>query len=229
MSLSKTNTLLICCSLCIVICPQWLRGDESKDDVQIPDDPVAVKLAELGGEYDRLNDIQMQAQEAAGEGNGGVKLADATISDEEWLKRESELEAKVIDPDVEILPQMLDLAKRHPGSPYAFDALLFVVIRGGAQTGNVHGKPWQLKEDALDDVWASHTRDSRMFIMFEMLASSLPSEKTEAFLRRALQDGPNKTIKAAAAYNLARYFQRFSRAHQRSQEIEQKERLLNFE
>ena len=62
-----------------------------------------------------------------------------------------------------------------------------------------------------------------------MLASSLPSEKTEAFLRRALQDGRSKTIKAAAAYNLARCFQRLSRAHQLSREIEQKERLLNYE
>ena len=167
MSLRKTTTLLICCSgLCIGVCQQWLRADESKDDVHIADDPVAVELAELRKEYDRLNDIRIQAKEAAGEGNDGAKFADATISDEEWLKRESEPEARVVDPDAEILPQMFDLAKRNPDSPSAFDALLFVVIRGGAQTGNVHGKPWQLKEDALDIVWASHAHDPRMFAMF---------------------------------------------------------------
>ena len=231
MSLLKKSTVVICCSyLYIVSCWQLFRADESKNDVQISKDPVADELAELGKEYYRLNDIQIQTQEAAREATDeGGKLADAAISDEEWLKRERELEANAIDPDVEMLPRMFDLAKRHPDSPSAFDALLFVITRGGPQTGNVHGKPWQHKEDALDVVWASHAHDPRMFIVLDTLAGSLPSRKTEAFLRRALQDGPNKTIKAAAVYNLARYYQTLARVHQRSQEIEQKERLLNFE
>jgi hypothetical protein len=120
---------------------------------------------------------------------------------------------------------MLDFAKRHRDPPFAFDALLFVITRGGAQTSNVHGKPWQLKEDALDFVWASHARDPRMFIVLEMLASSLPSAKTEAFLRRAFQHGPNKAIRAAAAYNLGSYFHKLSLVHQRSQEIKQNAQL----
>jgi len=224
-------TVVICCSsMFIVICLQPLRADEAKDESQIPADQVAAELAELGKEYYRLRDIKIQTLESAGEDAGdGAKLSDATISDEEWLMREREIEAMAIDPDVEMLPRLLDFAKRHPDSPYAFDALFFVVYRGGPQTANVHGKPWQLKEEALDVVWASHAHDPRMFILLKHLAGSLPSQKTEAFLRRALQQGRDKNLQAAAAYSLARYYQTFVRAHQQLQRIKKKEHLLNFE
>jgi hypothetical protein len=52
---------------------------------------------------------------------------------------------------------------------------------------------------------------------------------TFVLLRRVLEEGPTNDARAAAAYNLARYYATLARAHQRSQRIERKEHLLNFE
>lgn len=227
----KTRAVFIyCSSLCMVICLQSVCADEPNNNVRIPTGPVAAELTELGKEYSRLSNLQIQAEKAAGEGTAdAAKFTDDTISDEEWLKRGNEIEAETIDPDVEMLPRLLDFAKRHPDSPYAFDAIFKVIHRGGPQTGNVHGIPWKLKEDALNVVWTSHAHGPRMFILLKQLSNSLPSQKTEAFLCHAMQHGPGKKLQAAAAYSLARYYQTLMRAHQQSQRIKQKERLLNFE
>ena len=128
-----------------------------------------------------------------------------------------------------MLPQFLEFAKSHPDSRYAFDALFFVISRGGPATGDVHGKPWQLKEEALDLVWKDHANDPRLFTILEQLGGALPSHKTEAFLKRVMEEGTTNDAKAAAAYNLARYYATLAHAYQRSQRIKQKEHLLNFE
>ncbi len=224
-NLSCTVTLSFT-SLLIIATSRSLRADEPQS-FKVPADPVAIELNRLAIEYDRL---EQDAFKATPEGlDGGGKPADETLSDEEWLKQGRELEAKSIDPDAEMLPRFLELAKKHPESPYAFDALFFVIRRGGPQTGNVYGKPWQLKEEALDLVGKSHVNDPRLFIVLEQLGGALPSHKTETFLKRVMDDGPDKNAQAAAAYNLARYYGTFAHAHQRLQQINLKEHLLNFE
>lgn len=210
--------------------PVGLAPAQMKDHVHISADKVATELAQLGEEYERLVEAQNRSEKESGDdSNDGAKLTDNSISDKEWLKRVRDIEAQSINPDVAVLPKMLDFAKRHPDSPYAFDALLFVIVRGGRQTGNVYGKPWKLKEEALDVVWASHSSDSRMSILAHQLAGSLPSKKTEAFLRRALEHSSDKQVRAAAAYSLAEYYSTFARVHHRSQQLKHKERLLNYE
>jgi hypothetical protein len=128
-----------------------------------------------------------------------------------------------------LLPRFLDLAKRWPKSPYAFDALFFVILRGGPQTSNVHGIPWQLKEEAIDLVWEKHARDPRLFALLWKLTEALPSAKTEALLKRALADGHDRSARAAAAYSLVRYYLHLAEVHERSRQIGQKAQLNNFE
>jgi thiol-disulfide isomerase/thioredoxin len=216
-------------SLVLIANSRYLRADEP-ESFKVPADPVAIERSRLAAEYERLNKVRIQALKASTEDvDDAGKPTDETLSDEEWLKQGRELDAKFADPDAEMLPRFLELAKSHPNSPYAFDALFFVILRGGPQTGNIHGKPWQLKEEALDLVWKSHASDQRLFIILEKLGEALPSHKTEALLRRVLSDSPDKNARAAAAYNLARYYGTLAHAHQRSQRIDQKEHLLNFE
>ena len=175
-------------------------GAEEPESFTTPADPDGIELCKLAVEYERLNKLRLEAVDASAEAlNGGGKPTDETLSDEEWLKASREIEAKSIDPDLEMLPRLSEFAKSHPDSPYAFDALFLVIYRGGPQTGDVHGILWQLKEDALDVVWKDHKNDPRLFIILRQLGGALPSHKTEAFLVKVLDEGPNNTAKAAAA------------------------------
>jgi thiol-disulfide isomerase/thioredoxin len=206
-----------------------LLADEP-EPFKVPAGSDALELSRLAAEYERLSTIEHEALKSSGEGlNDGAKPTDEILSDEEWLRIGREIDSKLVDPDAEMLPQFLAFAKQHPSSRYAFDALFRVIYRGGPQTGDVHGKSWQLKEEALDVAWKSHANDPRLFILLEQLGGSLPSHKTEAFLKQVLDKGPNQGAQAAAAYNLARYYAALAHAHKRSRQIKQKEHLLNFE
>ena len=228
--MNRTIVFCICLTSLFTIGKERALQAAEPESFKVPAGSDAAELSRLSAEYERLSTVQHEALKSTPEGlNGGAKRTDETLSDEEWLKAGLEIESKLVDPDAAMLPQFLEFAKSHPNSPYAFDALFRVIYRGGPQTGDVHGKPWQLKEEALDVVWKFHANDPRLFILLGQVGGSLPSEKTEAFLKQALDEGPNKSTQAAAAYNLARYYATLARAHQRSRQIKQKEHLLNFE
>jgi peroxiredoxin len=229
---SMNHTIVICVcltSLLIVSKHRPLQADEPAT-FKVPTGSDAAELSRLAAEYERLSTLRNEALKATPEGrNGGAKQTDETLSDEEWLKAGREIDSQLVDPDAEMLPQFLEFAKSHPNSPYAFDALFRVIYRGGPQTGDVHGKPWQLKEESLDIVGTSHANDPRLFILLEQLGGSLPSHKTEAFFKQVLDKGSSENAQAAAAYNLARYYATLAHGHQRSRQIKRKEHLLNFE
>lgn len=228
--MNRTIVFCICFTSLLTIGKEHALQADEPETFKVPAGSDGAELSRLAAEYECLSTLSREAIKATPDGlNGGAKRTDDTLSDEEWLKAGREIDLKLIDPDAEMLPQFLDFAKHHPGSPYAFDALFRVIYRGGPQTGDVHGKSWQLKEEGLDVVLKFHANDPRLFILLEQLGGSLPSQKTEAFLKQALDKGPNKSAQAAAAYNLARYYATLARAHQRSRKIKQKEHLLNFE
>jgi thiol-disulfide isomerase/thioredoxin len=127
------------------------------------------------------------------------------------------------------LPRYLALAKAHSQSPYSLDALAFVIMRGGYHTGDVHGEPWRLKEQALDVVAAHHMADPRVVHVLTLVSGSLPSKKSGVFLRQAFESGPNPTTRAAAGYGLAQYFHNLGKAHARSRQIRSQSRIANNE
>lgn len=222
---AKTCVVFSCLVLAIAV-QSLCAADAKPDDLDIGADPVAAELSELGQEFQRLSKAQIQARSNP---NDGGEQADDKLSDEEWLRQGQAEDAKTPDPDTEMLPRLLAFAKKHPDSPFAFDALFFVIRRGGPQTGDVHGKPWQIKEQSLDTVWADHMKDPRLVHLLEELGGSLPSRKTESFLRRAMEAGPDRSVQAAAGFHLARYYHTLASAHNRSETIKDKQRLLNFE
>lgn len=228
--MNRTVVICICLTYLLTINKERpLRADEPKS-FKVPTGSDAAELSKLAADYERLSKLRRAAIKATEDVlDGAGKRSDETLSDEEWLKAGREIDSKSVDPDAEMLPRFLEFSKSHPDSPYAFDALFLVIYRGGPQTGDLHGKPWQLKEEALDFVWKFHANDPRLFIILEQLGGALPSDKTEAFFKRVLAEGPSKNAQAAAAYNLARYYATLARAHQRSQRIKQKVHLLNFE
>ena len=228
--MNRTYAICICLTIVFTINNERRLNADEPESFNIPAGPDAAELSKLSIEYERLSKLRHEAIKATAEGlDGGGKPSDEKLSDEEWLKAGREIDLKSVDPDAEMLPRFLEFAKSHPDSPYAFDALFLVIHRGGPQTGDVHGKPWQLKEEALDFVWKYHANDPRLFIILGQLGGALPSHKTEAFLKQVLDEGPTKDAQAAAAYNLARYYETLARGHQRSQRIKQKQKLLNFE
>jgi thiol-disulfide isomerase/thioredoxin len=184
-------------------------------------DPVAAELDNLGAEYATVQRELFRALPP-----DGAKESDSEMSDEEWLRQGREMEAAHPGPDL-LLPRFLALAKTHPESPFALDALTFAIMRGGYHTGDVHGEPWQIKEQAIDLVLEHHMADPRVVHVFKLLGGSLPSQKTEAFLRQALESSPNRTTRAAAGFSLARYFQTLGTAHARSRQIKDQSRVAN--
>jgi peroxiredoxin len=187
-------------------------------------DAVRAELNQLGLEYKRLAQAQALATPA-----DETQKSDEQLSDEQWLKQERAAEANAPDPDSELLPRFLEFAKRHPDSPFALDALAFVIYRGGPETGDVYGKAWQTKELAIDLVLAQHMTDPRVAHVLESLGGSIPSPKTEAFLKQAFENSPDRNVQAAAEFGLARYYQTLNDAYKRSQEIQAKPHPLNYE
>jgi thiol-disulfide isomerase/thioredoxin len=190
---------------------------------------IAAEFEALCQEYARLLNARADSLLETGDEDFGAALTDETIPDAEWLMRGPAADASVPDPDVEMMPRFLAFANKHPNSPLAFDALFLIVRRGGPQTANVHGQPWQTKEQALDVVWTDHSQDPRIAHLFDLLGGSLPSQRTEAFLERASESGPNRAIRAAATFHLARYYHTFAQSHKRSAQVAAKASLKNVE
>jgi thiol-disulfide isomerase/thioredoxin len=186
-------------------------------------DEVAGELIALDKEYLRL----YEEWDKSIPDNDGAAFADATISDEDWLKQAQEESDR--HPDTRLLPRYLAIAEQHSDSPFALDALIFVIGRGGPSTGNVHGKSWELKEQAIDIVAKEHLDDPRVAYVFDQLAGALPSDKTEAFLRTAFTKAPDRATRAAAGYHLAQYLHHIHHVHRRSALLAKKEHLMNYE
>ena len=199
------------------------RGIEPSID-EAAKDPVAVALQELGNAY-----MKAAAERRRAMPPDGPEVSDKEMSDDEWLKQMREQDARFPDADEQLLPRFLAFAKAHPDSPYALDALAFVIRRGGPQTGDVMGMPWQLKESAIDAVSEQHMHDPRVVHVFDMLSGSLPSPKTETFLRRAFEQSPQPAVRAAAGLSLARYYCTTSQCLDRCKKIKEKARPLNYE
>jgi thiol-disulfide isomerase/thioredoxin len=191
----------------------------SDDGVQ-----VTAELEMLGEEYNRIQGEYLRALPP-----DGAELSDPDLSDAEWMKLSQQQEEKFGDVDREMLPRFLRLGKSQPHTPSALDALAFVIRRGGPQTGNVKGEPWRLKEQAIDEVRDHHMDDPRMVYVIEQLSESLPSHKTESFLRTTLTMSPQRSTRAAAMLGLARYLHRLEKLHQRSRQLKDKPRPLNYE
>lgn len=213
--------LLVCAGLLSAVCASPVRSAQPAD-AQPDDDPVRARLSDLGSQFDVLSDINQKLLPA-----DGAELSDSSLTDEEWLAQGRAAEARVPDPELIVLPQLMGLAKQHPDSPYALDALAFVVFHGGPLTGDVRGVPWRLKEQALTLLQEQHLDDPRIARVFDDLGGSLPSAKTEAFLRHALASGPTKSTRAAAALGLARYFDRLGEAHRVCRHLKTKSPLRN--
>jgi peroxiredoxin len=207
-----------------LLAPNRAGANTDGDEDAVSKDPVAAELNELGLEFQRLWADHLKAVPA-----DGAELADQMLSDDEWLQQDRDLQAKYPSPDAAMMPRFFAFAQAHPDSPLALDALFVVIRRGGPQTGDVHGKPWQIKEEALDVVWQRHMDDPRIVLLLGQLGGSLPSKKTELFLRRALETSPHRAVQAAAAFNLAQYYHRLGKNHERSRKLRDKPQLQNFE
>jgi peroxiredoxin len=185
---------------------------------------AAAELRELGHEYERVEEEWLRAIPP-----DGAEESNSEVSDEQWLREGREAETRNPSPDVQLLHRFLAFAKNHPDSPSALDALAFVIRRGGSQTGDVQGLPWRTKEQAIDEISEHHMNDPRVVHVFDMLCGSLPSQKTMAFLRRALETDSDRTTRAAAGLSLARHLHHFAQAHERSSHVKGKARLQNHD
>jgi thiol-disulfide isomerase/thioredoxin len=73
---------------------------------------------------------------------------------------------------------------------------------------------------ALDLAWTDHKDDPRMVHLLEIIA--IPSRQSEMFLKRAMEEAPNRTVRAAATFHLARYYRFVAGCYKKSQRISDK-------
>jgi len=209
----KASSFSIVC-LAAIICACLSEAAEPKVD------PIEAELVRLGEEYDRLEDEWVQSIP-----NDALEYADDELSDDEYL---IELRNIPPGPDVRLLPRFLAVAELHPDSPFALDALSFAVRRR-TQSGDIQGAAWQAGERALDLVAKHHMDDPRVTQIFGRISRACPTKKSEALLRTALAESPDRATQAAAAFSLARYLQSHGKHHQISERIKRKSRLTNIE
>ena len=189
-------------------------------------------IADDGGEQAQL--VELGERFASHEEDWNVAFnaldhpADSEISDEEWLEFYRKLQVTHPTADAAILPQILEFAKRNQTAPIAFDALAFVIIRGGSSNVDVNTEQWRAKEAAIELVQDHHMHDERIVGVLDALGGCLPSDKSEAFLRASVQN-PDKRTRAAACLALARYLYTAHRAHERSIKLRAKEKTEGFE
>jgi peroxiredoxin len=195
-------------------------------DAQSNEDAVSAAFNELGAEYDRLWKVEFKTH---ADGKNSDDKSDEHLSDEEWLKRARAAVGKTLDPDSAMLPRLLAFAKSRADSPLAIDALFIVVRRGGNQTGEVYGLPWQTKEEALDHDWSRQMKDPRFAYVLEQLSGSIPSRKTETFLRSAMQHATNPNAVAAATFYLASYYQNLAHVHDICRKAKAKSHPTDFD
>jgi hypothetical protein len=117
----------------------YFSDASGQEPAKAEDSQVRLELLQLGEEYKRVEDEQLRTLPP-----DGAADTDDALSDKEWLAKGREIESRMPGADAIMLPRILALAKKFPESPFALDALAFVIRRGGPQTGNVHGQPWQL-------------------------------------------------------------------------------------
>ncbi|MEX1026941.1 MAG: redoxin domain-containing protein, partial [Candidatus Paceibacterota bacterium] len=183
-------------------------------------DGVEAKFRAMGEEYDRL------VETAYAEPSNDQPQYTRDITDEDWLKLYYEQTAKP-SPDSQMLPRFLAFAENHSESPLAFDSLAFAIRRGGPATGELHGVPWRIKEQAIEVVMNQHMDDPRIAYIFDMLSGSIPSERTELLLREGLEKSTDPCVRAAAGFALARCLHHRSRYHRRSSQLEGQETIGN--
>lgn len=188
---------------------------------KVDGDSVEAELRTLGEEYERLLEVSY----AVSSGDEQPPYT-SDMSDEEWLKNYFEQTSKP-NPDTQMVPRFLAFAEDHKESLFAFDALAFVIRRGGPATGELHSTPWKIKEQSIDILLNQHMDDPRIVHVFDCLSGAIPSEKTELFLRKGYENCNDRPMRAAAGFYLARYLHNRSRYHQRSEQLKNQNEIGN--
>lgn len=188
---------------------------------KVDGDNVEAQLRTMGEEYERLTEAFYAVP--SGEEQPQYK---SDMTDAEWLKLYYEQTSKPY-PDAQVLPSFLAFAEDHKESPFAFDALAFAIRRGGPATGELHGTPWQIKEQSIDILFKQHMDDPRIVHVFDCLCGSIPSEKTELLLRKGFENGTDRTVRAAAGFYLAKHLHYRSQYHRRSEQLKNQKEIGN--
>lgn len=184
-------------------------------------DPATADYERLGREYEKLLAAEEEVFPYPRDTN---QPADTILSDELWLQQRLAKQASAPDPDT-LLPQFVTFAENHSTSPLAFDAICFAVGHSVFQEFRGDGNPLPVIEQALRLAWANHKDDPRMAHLLMRLA--VPSSQSESFFQRVLEDPPNRTVGAAATFQLARYYLTLAGCHKKSQRVENSPRLTN--
>jgi thiol-disulfide isomerase/thioredoxin len=184
---------------------------EPRPAVRAANDPVAAEYERLGKEFEQLDVARDEVLPL-----DTNQPADLTLSDDEWLKQRRAAQAKAPNPDT-LLPRFLAFAQTHADSPLAFDAIFLIARRLCFREFRGDGKASPVLTQALDLAWADHKDDLRLIHLLQIIA--IPSRQSEAFLKRAIDDAPNRTVRAAATFYLARYYLTLGSCHLRSQRL----------
>jgi peroxiredoxin len=185
-----------------------------------PADPIERELLMLGEEYERLNNewiarVRKRPSEYSNE----------QYTDDEWRNRPA---LGGPSPDQQMLARFFEFAGQHADSPYALDALYFVIRRRGA-TLDPLGPTAQLASKALQLVARDHLDDPRLPAVLGGVSMQLPSPEIDHLLNKAARESKHPATRAAALRAQARHLHTFTKHWRMSEALESKDRLTDFE
>jgi polyhydroxybutyrate depolymerase len=115
------------------------------------------------------------------------------------LKTEGERRAYIKanwPPEKDVVGPMIELARRHPEDPTAFDALAWVAILGYGTAQS---------DTAAEILARRHGPDKRLWLICQDMRRGVISPSRGILLRAVLEDNPDRTTRGRACLDLAEY------------------------
>ncbi|MHC5540523.1 TlpA family protein disulfide reductase, partial [Singulisphaera rosea] len=163
---------------------------EHPQPLATPANPSAEEnaLLELGKEAERLQEVFIKAR---GENDSPARQL--------TLYREDH-------PHSRLAGRFLELAAANPDKPASINALGYI-FRSALGAGDPEAPISKAREQAVDQVIQRHLANPDIVFFLTGFTYGVPTPKGETLLRSALDRSPDREVRAAACYELARFLQ----------------------
>jgi len=187
-----------------------------------PADLIEQELIKLGEEYQRLDEERVKLRRKQGR---PPEYSNENYTDEAWRNRPA---AAGPGPTETVAPKFLAFAEQYANSPYALDAICFVVRRGSTNVDK-QGVVSQAASEAIRLATRDHLNDPRLPALLGIVDGQVNSPAADRLLHKAADDARLAATRAAALRSLATAQHNLGLRYEWIAALESKERLTDLE
>jgi thiol-disulfide isomerase/thioredoxin len=187
-----------------------------------PADPLEQQLIRLGEEYQHLDEAWVKLRRQLGR---PPEYSNESFTDEAWRNRPA---VAGPSPAETMVPKFLDFAEQHTDSPYALDAICFMVRRGSTSV-DTQGVVAQAASKAIRLATRDHLSDPRLPALLGIVDGQVNSPAADRLLHKAAEEATLPATRAAALRSLATTRHNLGLRHEWIAALESKERLTDLE